>query len=133
MAEERERTIEEKYEVAKKVLMLVERAALAHMIGLLPPDKLNSSAVMIANMCHVANHMNGEVTFDCGPKRVEHHAQAMVDYDRMYETMLKDIAEGNDVCDAVVKGIHPKLIKTPGDGKELEIDDEDLAKPITFH
>lgn len=124
-----ERTIEEKYELAKKVLMLVERAALAHMVGLIPEEHAANSLRVIANMAHVANHENGENTFDCGPNRKEHHARAMQDYDEMYNVMLADIRAGHDVCTLVNKSIATGIKATTKTGGP-EIDDEDFAQPI---
>jgi predicted Zn-dependent protease len=127
---EKELTIEEKYELAKMVLMLIERASLAHMLKMLPHDELSliKSHRMIANMAHVANHVNGEHTFDCGPKRDEHHATAIADYKNMFDSMMSDIADGNDVTDFV--GGAPG-VRTAGVGATPapEIDDE-LAQPI---
>jgi len=132
MAEEKERTLEEKYELAKMCLMLIERAALAHMMGLLPPDKLFHSMVMIANMGHVANHENEEVTFDCGPQRVEHHSRALRDYFDMYSTMLEDIKAGNDVTQLAEKSGGNPMVNISGTGKELNLDKSDLSKPLDF-
>ena len=133
MAEEKERTVEEKYELAKMVLMLIERASLAHMMGMLPPEKLMHSMVMIANMGHVANHENGEETFDCGDKRVEHHSQAIAEYFDMYSTMLEDIKKGNDVTQLAGKGgpLSTGASNVPK-GKELNLDKADLSKPLDF-
>jgi hypothetical protein len=127
-----DRTVEEKYELAKMVLMLIERGALSFMVGLLPPEKMAQTLIMIANMAHVANHVNGENTFDCGPDRAKHHAVAIMDYSEMYTAMLADIADGNDVCQIVDHGKGSGLTIT-ADTKEPEIDEEDLVEPISLN
>lgn len=110
-----ERTLEEKYELAKRVLMIIERVTLAQCVGQFGEEEAMPNMRAIANMAHVANHVNEEPTFDCGPQANEHHAMAMEEYDRMYEALLEDITQGIDISQILNKGAMQSKKYTPPD------------------
>lgn len=91
-----EKTAEEKYEITHKAMMVIERIALSILVGHIPREAAPTVVREISNIAHVVNHENGEVTFDCGPDREQHHADALTELDRMYREMLRDIEGGTD-------------------------------------
>lgn len=121
--EEEKLTVEEKYALAKMVLMLIERLALSVMAGHIPPQDAAAVLASVGNMAHVANHVNGEITFDCGPDAKQHHAEAIGEYTLMYAVMLQDIRNGTDYSQMKREG---KGIPTKG-----EVDFNEV-EPVKF-
>lgn len=88
--------VEEKYDLARMGLMLIERITMAVRIGDVPREDVFDVILQIGNMCHVINHENEEQTFDCGPNRDQHHAAALQEYRLMEQAMYDDIRHGVD-------------------------------------
>lgn len=114
-----EKTVQEKYDLAKMGLMLIERFILALRAGHVPMEGAIDVLSQIGNMCHVINHENGEATFDCGS--MEHHAHALKEYYEMYAAMLEDIANGVDYSQKI----------SPKSREREEVDFEEV-NPVIF-
>lgn len=130
MEKKEERTPEEKYSLAKMMLMLIERMCLAVMMGHIPPQYLVDTLRQIGNMCHVANHVNEEITFDCGPDAEAHHQGAMEEYLLMWQAMLEDIAAGTDYSQMVAGAMDAK--NSFAKSLDIEEDDDEFIPP-TLH